>query len=297
MPMPDEFRSGFVAVFGRPNVGKSTLVNALVGRKVSIVSDHPQTTRRRITGVVTLDGCQIVLLDLPGFQKPFDSLTRRMQTTVDDALEEVDAALVLLNATETFGPGDRYITQAVAGAGLPAVVVLNKIDLVNGPKLGARLQEARALSGDAEVLPVSALRGDGLADVIARLDAAMPPGPVYFPDGQQSDQPLELLIAELVREQALRLTRDEVPHAIAAEVTSITERSDRPLVEIEASVIVETESQKAIVVGKGGRVVKAIGSGARHEIEAILGVHVFLDLRVKVRKRWRRDDRYIERLL
>jgi GTP-binding protein Era len=295
--MSDAFRSGFVAVFGRPNVGKSTLVNALVGRKVSIVSDHPQTTRRRITGVVTLEDCQIILLDLPGFQKPFDSLTRRMQTTVDDALGEVDAALVLLNATETFGPGDRYITQAVAGAGLPAVVILNKIDLVDGPRLGVRLAEARALSGDADVLPVSALRGDGLADVLAGLSAAMPPGPVYFPDGQQTDQPLELLVAELVREQALRLTRDEVPHAIAAEVGSITERSDRPLVEIEASLIVETESQKAIVVGKGGRIVKAIGSGARHEIEAILGVHVFLDLRVKVRKRWRRDDRYIERLL
>jgi GTP-binding protein Era len=294
---PEVFRSGFVAVFGRPNVGKSTLVNALVGRKVSIVSDHPQTTRRRITGVVTLTDCQIVLLDLPGFQKPFDSLTRRMQTTVDGALEEVDAALVLLNATETFGPGDRYITQAVATAGLPAVVVLNKIDLVDGPGLGRRLEEARALSGDADVLAVSALRGDGLADVLARLAAAMPPGPVYFPEGQQSDQPLELLVAELVREQALRQTRDEVPHAIAAEVGSITERPDRPLVEIEASLIVETESQKAIVVGKGGRVVKAIGSGARHEIEAILGVQVFLDLRVKVRKRWRRDDRYIERLL
>ena len=295
--MPEDFRSGFVAVFGRPNVGKSTLVNALVGRKVSIVSDHPQTTRRRITGVVTLETCQVVLLDLPGFQKPFDSLTRRMQTTVDDALGEVDAALVLLNATETFGAGDRYIAQAVAAAGVPAVVALNKIDLVNGPQIGARLDEARALTGGAEVVAVSALRGDGLADVLSRLSAAMPPGPVYFPEGQQTDQPLELLIAELVREQALRLTRDEVPHAIAAEVGSITERTDRPLVEIEANVIVETESQKAIVVGKGGRVVKAIGSGARHEIEAILGVHVFLDLRVKVRKRWRRDDRYIERLL
>ena len=291
------FRSGFVAVFGRPNVGKSTLVNALVGRKVSIVSDHPQTTRRRITGVVTLEDCQIVLLDLPGFQKPFDSLTRRMQTTVDDALEEVDAALVLLNATETFGPGDRFITHAVATAGVPVVTVLNKIDLVDGPGLGARLEEARALSGGGEVLAVSALRGDGLTDVLALLAAAMPPGPVYFPEGQQSDQPLELLVAELVREQALRRTRDEVPHAIAAEVGSITERTDRPLVEIEANLIVETESQKAIVVGKGGRVVKAIGSGARHEIEAILGVQVFLDLRVKVRKRWRRDDRYIERLL
>jgi len=295
--MTDEFRSGFVAVFGRPNVGKSTLVNALVGRKVSIVSDHPQTTRRRITGVVTLEGFQVVLLDLPGFQKPFDSLTRRMQRTVDDALGEVDAALVLLNATEEFGAGDRYIVQSVAAAGLPAVFALNKIDLVDGPRLGARLGEARALSGGLEVLAVSALRRDGLTDVLARLTAAMPPGPVYFPDGQQSDQPLELLVAELIREQALRLTRDEVPHAIAAEVTAVTERSDRPLVEIEASLIVETESQKAIVVGKGGRVVKAVGSGARHEIEAILGVHVFLHLRVKVRKRWRRDERYIERLL
>ncbi len=295
--MADDFRSGFVAVFGRPNVGKSTLVNALVGRKVSIVSDHPQTTRRRITGVVTLDDCQIVLLDLPGFQKPFDSLTRRMQTTVDDALGEVDAALVLFNATEAFGGGDRYIAQAVAASGLPALFVLNKIDLVDGRRLGTRLDEARALSGAGDVLAVSALRGDGLADVLSRLSAAMPAGPVYFPDGQYSDQPLELLVAELIREQALRLTRDEVPHAIAAEVSSITERADRPLVEIEASLIVETESQKAIVVGKGGRVVKAIGSGARQGIEAILGVHVFLDLRVKVRKRWRRDDRYVDHLL
>lgn len=295
--MPEDFHSGFVAVFGRPNVGKSTIVNSLVGRKVSIVSDHPQTTRRRITGVVTLDGCQVVLLDLPGFQKPFDSLTRRMQSTVDDALEEVDAALVLLNAAEAFGPGDRYIARAVAAADLPAVVALNKIDMVDGRRLGARLAEARALAGVDDVLAVSALRGDGLAEVLDRLAAAMPPGPVYFPEGQQSDQPLELLVAELVREQALRLTRDEVPHAIAAEVGSIVERSDRPLVEIEASLIVETESQKAIVVGKGGRIVKAIGSGARHEIEAILGVQVFLDLRVKVRKRWRRDDRFIERLL
>jgi GTP-binding protein Era len=292
-----DFHSGFVAVFGRPNVGKSTLVNALVGRKVSIVSDHPQTTRRRITGVANLEGCQLVLLDLPGFQKPFDSLTRRMQTAVDDALSEVDAALVLLNADEAFGAGDRFVVRAVAGAALPAFVALNKIDLVDGPHLGTRLEEARTLAGDRDVLPVSALRGDGLAELLGLLAAAMPPGPVYFPAGEHSDQPLELLIAELVREQALRRTRDEVPHAVAVEVTGIVERTDRPLVEIEAILIVETESQKAIVVGKGGRVVKAIGSSARHEIESILGVQVFLDLRVKVRKRWRRDDRYIERLL
>jgi GTP-binding protein Era len=295
--MSERHRSGFVAVFGRPNVGKSTLVNALVGRKVSIVSDHPQTTRRRITGVVNLEGCQVVLLDLPGFQKPFDTLTRRMQTAVDDALTEVDAALVVLNAGETLGPGDRYVVRAVAGADLPAFVALNKIDLVDGPRLAARLEEARGLAGEREVLPVSALRGDGLGELLAEIAAAMPPGPEYFPAGQHSDQPLELLVAELVREQALRRTRDEVPHAVAVEVASLTERTDRPLVEIEAYLIVETESQKAIVVGKGGRVVKAVGTAARHEIESVFGVQVFLDLRVKVRKHWRRDDRYIERLL
>jgi GTP-binding protein Era len=291
------YRSGFVAILGRPNVGKSTLVNRLVGRKVSIVSDHPQTTRRRITGVVALPGCQVVLLDLPGFQRPFDSLTRRMQTAVDDALREVDATLVLLSAVEPFGGGDRYVLQAVAAAGLPGVTVLNKIDLLDGRRLEARLDEARTLAGGAPVHPVSALRGDGLGAVVDELAAAMPPGPRYFPEGQSSDQPLELLIAELIREQALRRTRDEVPHAIAVEVGAISERKDRPLVEVEAYLIVESESQKGIVVGKGGRVVKAVGSAARGEIEAILGVQVFLDLRVKVRRRWRRDERYVERLL
>lgn len=278
--MSDAFRSGFVAVFGRPNVGKSTLVNQLVGRKVSIVSDHPQTTRRRITGVVNVEGCQIVVLDLPGFQKPFDSLTRRMQTAVDDALSEVDAALVVLNAAE-----------------VPAVFALNKIDLLGEDRLRERLAEAAAIVGDHQVLPVSALRGDGLGLVLDRLIAAMPPGPVYFPQGQRSDQPLELLIAELIREQALLRTREEVPHAVAVEVTELTEREDRPLIEIQANLIVETESQKAICVGKGGHVIRAIGSGARREIEALLDVHVFLDLRVKVRRRWRRDDRYVDRLL
>ncbi|HOT23819.1 MAG TPA: GTPase Era [Thermoleophilia bacterium] len=291
------FRSGFVALLGRPNVGKSTLVNRLVGRKVSIVSDHPQTTRRRITGVLDLPGVQVVLLDLPGFQRPFDSLTRRMQTAVDEALREVDAALVMLNAVEPFGGGDRFVLQAVAAAGLPNVTVLNKADLLDGRRLGVRLEEARALAGGALVHPVSALRGEGLDQVVEALAAAMPPGPRYFPEGQSSDQPLEVLIAELVREQALRRTRDEVPHAIAVEVAAVSERDDRPLVEVEAFLIVESESQKAIVVGKGGRVVKAIGSAARGEIEAVLGVQVFLDLRVKVRRRWRRDERYVERLL
>ena len=296
--MPENaYRSGFVAVLGRPNVGKSTLVNALVGSKVSIVSDHPQTTRRRISGVLRLPDCQVVLLDLPGFQKPFDSLTRRMQRAVDDALVEVDAALVLLNAAEPIGAGDRFILRAVAGADRPAVYLLNKCDVVSTEWVERRLAEARDLTGGADVLAVSALRRRGLAPVVERLAAAMPPGPVYFPDGHLSDQPLELLIAELVREQALCRTRDEVPHAVAVEITEMAEREDRPLVEIQAHLIVETESQKAILVGKGGRTVKAIGSAARREIEGVVGAQVFLDLRVKVRRRWRRDERYVDRLL
>lgn len=291
------FRSGFVAVLGRPNVGKSTLVNALVGRKVSIVSDHPQTTRRSISGVLRLPGHQVVLLDLPGFQKPFDSLTRRMQKAVDEALAEVDAALVVLNAAEPIGGGDRFILRAVAAASRPAVYLLNKRDAVGPEHLARRQAEARTLTGGAEVLAASALRGEGLEPVVARLAAAMPEGPEYFPAGDTTDQPLELLVAELIREQALRRTREEVPHAVAVEVTSIVEREDRSLVEVEAHLIVETESQKAILVGKGGRTVKAVGSAARQEIESVVGAQVFLDLRVKVRRRWRRDERYVERLL
>ena len=295
--MTGPFRSGFVAVLGRPNVGKSTLVNRLVGHKVSIVSDHPQTTRRRISGVVTGESFQLVLLDLPGFQRPFDSLTRRMQATVDATLTEVDAALFMMNAAESPGGGDRYIAQAVASAHTPYVAVLNKIDLVTRQVLAGRLAAAGELLDGGEVRPISALRGDGLNEVVESLVDAMPEGPVYFPDGEVSDQPLEMLVAELIREQALRVTREEVPHAVAVQVESITERPGDSLVEIEAFLIVEHESQKAILIGKGGRVVKSIGSGARGEIETVIGAKVFLGLRVKVRKHWRRDDRYVDHLL
>jgi GTP-binding protein Era len=291
------FRSGFVAVLGRPNVGKSTLVNRLVGHKVSIVSDHPQTTRRRISGVVTGEGYQLVLLDLPGFQRPFDSLTRRMQATVDATLAEVDAALFMLNAAEALGGGDRYIARAVAAAATPYVAVLNKVDVVTREILAARRAAAEELLDGGLVRPISALRGDGLAEVVEALVTAMPEGPVYFPAGEISDQPLELLVSELIREQALRVTREEVPHAVAVQVESITERPGDSLVEIEAHLIVEHESQKAILIGKGGSVVKRIGSGARGEIETVLGARVFLALRVKVRKHWRRDDRYVDHLL
>ncbi|NLG64115.1 MAG: GTPase Era [Actinobacteria bacterium] len=291
------FRSGFAAVLGRPNVGKSTMVNRLVGEKVSIVSDRAQTTRRRIAGVVSAAEYQLVLLDLPGFQRPFDALTARMQRTVNDALEEVDAALVVLNAAEPFGGGDRFILAAVAASSAPTVIVANKVDLVPARQLPKVLACARELAPAADVLPVSALTGQNLPAVLEALVAALPEGPRYFPAGESTDQPLELLVGELIREQALRRTREEVPHAIAVEVQSLEERRGRPLLEIEALLVVETESQKGILIGKGGALVKQIGSAARREIEAIVGVHVFLSLRVKVRKHWRRDDAFVERIL
>ena len=219
-----------------------------------------------------------------------------MQATVDAALEEVDAALVVLNAAERFGGGDRFIAEAVRTSETLAVTALNKIDLVAADRLAERVAAAEELTG-GEVLPVSALNGEGLQRLVADLAAAMPEGPVYFPEGTSTDQPVELLVAELIREQALALTREEVPHAVAVEIESLEERRDRPLVEIEARLIVEHESQKGILIGKGGALVKRVGSQARKEIEAVLGTPVFLSLRVKVRRRWRRDESYVERLL
>ena len=251
--LPDDHRSGFVAVLGRPNVGKSTLVNRLVGRKVSIVSDRPQTTRRRIAGVVSRPSYQLILLDLPGFQRPFDQLTSRMQRAVDDALGEVDAALVVLNAAETIGGGDRYIVAAAVESGTPFAVAVNKCDLVEAARVARAERIAGESAGEAPVLAVSAKTGMGTDRLLDTLVTDLPTGPRYFPDRLVSDQPLEVLVAELVREQALRRTRDEVPHALAVQVEEIAEREDRPLVEIQATIVVETESQKAIVIGKGGR--------------------------------------------
>jgi GTP-binding protein Era len=216
---------------------------------------------------------------------------------VDQSLEEVDAALIMLNAAETLGGGDRYIVAAAAASGTPAVVALNKCDAIAAESLIRAQAEAQALAGDLPVLAVSALRGDNVEQLLDVVIETLPTGPQYFPDESVSDQPLEILIAELVREQVLRRTRDEVPHAVAVRVEEIVERKDRPLVEIEATVVVETESQKAIVIGKGGALIKQIGSAARHEIEAVVGARVFLSLRVKVRRKWRRDSSSVERFV
>jgi GTP-binding protein Era len=283
-------RSGFVAVAGRPNVGKSTLVNALAGGKVAIVSDKPQTTRRRIAGVVNGDDHQLVLVDLPGFQRPLDPMTERMQRTVDQAFEDVDAVLFVLSARDRIGAGDRFIAQRVFSLGVPVVIALNKVDRLKPGHVATQMDTASKLGDFHALHPVSAKTGDGIDALREELVELLPEGPAYFPSDQRSDLSLEHQVAELVREKALALTREEVPHAISVEVEELDDKVAR------AFVYVETESQKQIVVGRGGSIVKEIGTRARPEIEHLLGHPVFLDLQVKVKPRWRRDEQLLERL-
>jgi GTP-binding protein Era len=285
-------KSGFVAVAGRPNVGKSTLVNALVGGKVAIVSDKPQTTRRRIAGVVNGDGYQLVLVDLPGFQRPLDPMTERMQRTVDRAFEDVDAVLFVLSTRERIGAGDRFIAQRVFSLGVPVVIGLNKVDRLKPGHVATQMNTASKLGDFHALHPVSAKTGDGIAELREELVELLPEGLPYFPPEQRSDLSQEEEIGELIREKALALTREEVPHAISVEVEEVDEKV------VRASIYVETDSQKQIVVGKGGSVVKEIGVRARPEIEHLVGHRhpVFLELKVKVKPKWRRDEGLLERL-
>ncbi len=283
-------KSGFVAVAGRPNVGKSTLVNALAGGKVAIVSDKPQTTRRRIAGVVNGDDNQLVLVDLPGFQRPLDPMTERMQRTVDQAFEDVDAVLFVLSTRERIGAGDRFIAKRVFSLGVPVVIALNKVDRLKQGHIATQMDTASKLGDFHALHPVSAKTGDGIEALREELVELLAEGPAYFPAGQRSDLSTEEEVGELIREKALALTREEVPHAISVEVEEMDEKV------VRANVYVETESQKQIVVGKGGSVVREIGTRARPEIEHLVGHPVFLELQVKVRPKWRSDVRMLERL-
>jgi GTPase len=283
-------KSGFVAVAGRPNVGKSTLVNALCGAKVVIVSDKPQTTRRRIVGIANGDDYQLVLVDMPGFQRPRDALTERMQRTVDRSFEDVDAVLLVVDCRERIGAGDRFVAGRVFGLEVPVVIAVNKVDRLKPGHIASQMATAAELGPFVALHPVSAKTGDGISELREELVALLPEGPAYFPVDTRTDLPVSAQVAELVREKALALTREEVPHAVSVEVEEIEERR------VRAVVYVETQSQKQIVVGQGGRVVREIGTRARPEIEALLGRKVFLDLQVKVRPHWRRDDAMLERL-
>ena len=288
-------RSGFVALAGRPNAGKSTLVNRIVGDKVAIVSDKPQTTRREIRGVATGDGWQLVLVDLPGVQRPRDALTERMQRQVERALGDADAALFVLNGEQEIGPGDRFIADALRRSGVPAVTVLNKVDRLDRARTLQALTDAAELGVPGELFPISAKSGAGVGPVVEELVSLVPEGPFMYQPGERSDQSLELQLGELIREQVLLRTREEVPHSVEVEVDEIEERDDGLLV-VRARVWAETESQKGILVGAGGRMVRAVGTAARKEIERLLNRRVHLDLNVRVRKGWRRDEGLLDRL-
>jgi len=288
-------RAGFVALAGRPNVGKSTLVNAIVGRKVAIVSDKPQTTRRAIRGVATTGESQLVLVDLPGVQRPLDALTERMQRRVERELAESDAALFLINAEEGIGPGDRWIAGVLGGAEVPVIVAVNKTDRLNRPEVARVLQEAADLDVADDLFPISAATGKGVGPLVDHLSNLLPESPFYFPPEDRSDQSIEVLLAELIREQALRRTFQEVPHAVEVVVEELDE-SRADMITIRALAWVETESQKGILIGKGGRMIRTIGTAARKELQRELGTRVHLDLAVRVRRGWRGDERALDRL-
>jgi GTP-binding protein Era len=299
-------RSGFACFVGRPNAGKSTLTNALVGDKVAITSSKPQTTRHAVRGVLTRPDAQLVLVDTPGLHRPRTLLGERLNEVVLTTLAEVDLIAICLPADQKAGPGDRFIAAELAKvAGTPKLAVVTKTDLVAPAVVGERLVGAQQLGVDvgvewAEIVPVSAVAGDQVSLLADLLVAQLPEGPVLYPDGELTDEPEQVMVAELIREAALEGVRDELPHSIAVVVDEMIPRADRaaerPLLDVHASLYVERDSQKAIVIGRGGQRLKEVGSRARAHIEALLGTSVYLDLRVKVAKDWQRDPKQLRRL-
>jgi GTP-binding protein Era len=292
-------RSGFVGLAGRPNVGKSTLVNALVGTHVVIVSVRPQTTRRAIRGVATdpAAGRQLILVDLPGVQKPRDEMTERMQHRVERELADSDVALLVVNGEEGVGAGDRFIARSLltAGSEVPVICAVNKADRIGPNEMVPALADAANLQGVDEVFPISARTGEGLGPLLERLGELVPEGPYMYPPEDSSDQSSELLLAELIREQVLNRTRQEIPHSVEVKVSEVSPREDG-LVTVRAEIWAETESQKGILIGKRGAKITEIGSAARRSLERELGSQVHLDVAVRVRRHWRRDEDLLDRL-
>ena len=288
------FKSGFVAIVGRPNAGKSTLVNTLVGRKVAIVSPRPQTTRNRIQGILNRDDAQIVLIDTPGIHKPDSVLSRQMMDEAEHALEGIDVLSLIVDASVEFGAGDRFSIEWAGRFKGPVFLLLNKVDAVSKPQLLPLIDRYRKLSDFAEIFPISARTGEGCLDLVKAWLARLPEALPYFPADQFTDQPERFLAAELVREKAILATREEVPHAIAVLTDSFDETGD--LIKIRATIYVERDGQKGILIGKGGEMIKKIGTLARKEIESILGARVFLELFVKVQPNWRQNAAIVRQL-
>lgn len=292
---PEAVRSGFVALVGRPNAGKSTLVNAVVGSKVAITSDTPQTTRHRLRAIIDTDAAQVVLVDTPGLHKPHDALGEELNRSGLMALADVDVACLVLDASAPVGAGDRWVARHIAASDSARVLVLTKADLADQAAIERQIDAARGLADFDDVVVVSALEGFNIDGFIATVTRLLPPGPRYFPRDMATDQPLEVMIAEFIREKVLHVTYDEVPHAVGVALDDLEFVGADGLARITATVYVERDSQKGIIVGKGGDTIKRIGSEARADLERLLGTRVYLDLTVKVKRNWRRDASQIRR--
>ena len=290
------YRSGFVGIVGRPNVGKSTFVNYLARQKIAITSEKPQTTRNSIRCIITREDAQLIIVDTPGFHKPKDALGEKLNLAVRSTLRDVDLILFMLNASQTIGKGDVFIAGELEKIKTPTAGVLNKVDLLNPERSEAQLEVVKHLYDFDLVLPLSSVTGEGMETLLDALVTFLPQGPQYYPPDVVTDQPENVIVAELIREKALELTREEVPYAVGVMVEEISPRQGSDLVDVPAVIYVEKESQKGIIIGKGGRVIKEIGTRARKEIEPLLGSKVFLDLRVKVKKNWTKDPAFIKRL-
>ncbi|WP_323696023.1 GTPase Era [Staphylococcus pseudintermedius] len=290
-----EYKSGFVTIIGRPNVGKSTFVNRVIGHKIAIMSDKAQTTRNKIQGVMTQQDAQIVFLDTPGIHKPKHKLGDYMMKVAKNTLSEIDAVMFMVNVNEEIGRGDEYIMEMLKTVKTPVLLVLNKIDLVHPDALMPRIEQYQRYMDFAEIIPISALEGHNVDHFINVLKSYLPEGPQYYPDGQISDHPEQFVVSELIREKILQTTSEEIPHAIGVNVERMTQESE-DRVHIEAVIYVERDSQKGIVIGKGGKKLKEVGKRARLDIEHLLGSKVYLDLWVKVQKDWRNKSSFIKQM-
>ncbi len=290
------FRSGFVAVTGRPNVGKSTLINSLVGFKAAIVSDKPQTTRNRIQAVLNRDHSQIIFLDTPGIQRPQNKLGDFMLWSAQNSWKEVDAILMVVDGISQPGGGDRFLVNNLQGVTAPVFLILNKADLLRPNQIERRLESYRQLGSFEGAFAVSALKGGNLELVAEELEKCLPPGPQYFPPDMVTDQPEKLVVSEIIREKLLELTREEVPFSVAVNVEQMKKRPGQELIDVYANVFVEKESHKSIIIGKQGSLLKRAGSLARKELELLLGSRIYLDLWVKVRRDWKDQVNFLREL-
>ena len=291
-----QFKSGFITILGRPNVGKSTFMNHVLGQKVAIMSDKPQTTRNKIQGVYTTDTAQMIFIDTPGIHKPKHQLGEHMMRVAKRTLKETEVILFVVNATEKKGPGDEYILNMIKDTKTPVILVINKIDLIHPDELPEIIERYSNEFEFADVVPISALQGTNTTNLLDVIESHLEEGPMYYPKDRVTDHPEHFIVSELIREKILLLTEQEIPHSIGVEVTKMKREDDREKVKVEATIYVERDSQKGMVIGKGGKMLKRVGTLARKDIEALLGDKVYLELWVKVQKDWRNKPQFIRNL-